>query len=260
MEAPSPSQDTHPKTIAVLGKYSLHDTCSVHWTVCDPSIIQRVVLLILAKVFLIGKEPDYLWFSKIFHFAQKFLPLCQPILAGLFYEQLTSATLVWVVMKVFIECMLHGRGWDTWKNPNPDACVFQDFLLPIFEEFCCRNAIRLSATLLSSSHSLVVSITIRLSFMLLSSSHSLVVSITIRSSAMLLSSSHSLVVSITIRLSAMLLSSSHSLVVSITIRLSAMLLSSSHSLVVSITIRSSAMLLSSSHSLVVSIVCYVAFF
>ena len=64
-----------------LGKFSLHDTRSILWTVCKPSIIQRVVLLNLANVFFIGKEPDCLWLSRMFHFAKKFLPLCQTIIS-----------------------------------------------------------------------------------------------------------------------------------------------------------------------------------
>ena len=38
------------------------DVGSDLWTVCKPSIILCVVLLILEKVFPIRKEPDYLWF------------------------------------------------------------------------------------------------------------------------------------------------------------------------------------------------------
>ena len=148
-----------------LGQFSLHDTRSVLWTVCKLSIILYVVLLILTKVFLVGKEADCLWFSSMFHIAQRFHPLCKAILTGLFCEQLTSTTLVWVATKVFIECQLHGRDWNiqhTRQSPNSDAWVFQDIYLHIFKEFCRTNAIRSSVVLLSSIHILVVYVTLLL--------------------------------------------------------------------------------------------------
>ena len=74
-----------------LGKFSLHDTRSVLWTVCKPSIILRVALLILAKVFLMGKEPDCLWLDRMFHFTEKFLSLCQTIFTGYFLSSLSAS-------------------------------------------------------------------------------------------------------------------------------------------------------------------------
>lgn len=103
-EITSPSDDTHLKPITVWGNlvcirremsFGLYTSHLLFCVLCFWSWQQY---------FLIGKERNYLWFSRLFDFVQKFHRLCQTIFASLFYEKLISMTLVWIVTKVFIEC------------------------------------------------------------------------------------------------------------------------------------------------------------
>lgn len=100
-----------------MGKFTLHNSRNVLWAVCKPSVI-LCVLLILAEVFLVEKEPDYLCLIRTFHIVLKPLRHCQTITADYFFEKLTSAILVSVAAKfTYIDCKLCDKGWNIQLIP-----------------------------------------------------------------------------------------------------------------------------------------------